>query len=94
MDGTTILVLYDGALTYLPIRIPSKEEVKIFRRIDPWDPFLLTGNFSPMKSLTGQIGMESLVDDVTNVDPIGNNLMSTLLYENVNLYPILNYHGT
>ena len=61
---------------------------------DLWDPFLLNGNFYHTESLTGQIDMESLVDDVTNVDPIGNYLISTLLYENVNLYPILHYHGT
>ena len=38
--------------------------------------------------------MEAFVDDVTKVYPIGNELMSTLLYENVNLHPILHYHGT
>ena len=31
---------------------------------------------------------------MTNVDPNVSNLMSTLLYKNVNLHPILHYHGT
>ena len=92
MDGTTIMVLYDGALTYLPIRRPSKEEVKFFRRMDPWDPFLLNDKFSHMKSLTVHIGMESLVDDVTKVNPIRSEFMSTMLYENFNTHTILRYH--
>ena len=42
----------------------------------------------------GHIGVESFVDDVTKVGPIGSNFISTLLYENVNLHPILHYHRT
>ena len=38
--------------------------------------------------------MKSLVDDVTDVDPIGGKLMYTMLYENVNAHPILHYYGT
>ena len=37
--------------------------------------------------------MKSLVDDVTDVDPIGGKLMYTMLYENVNAHPILHYYG-
>ena len=38
--------------------------------------------------------MELLVDDETKVDPIGSELMSTLLYGIFNLHPILHYYGT
>ena len=38
--------------------------------------------------------MEYLVDDVTTVDPIGSEFMSTMLYANFNLHSILHYHGT
>ena len=37
--------------------------------------------------------MESLVDSVTKVDHIRGKLIYTLLYENTNLHPTLNYHG-
>ena len=37
--------------------------------------------------------MELLVDDVTKVDPIGSQLISTLLYENFDSNTILHYHG-
>ena len=37
--------------------------------------------------------MKLLLDDVTKVDLIGSELMSALLYENVNLHSILHYHG-
>ena len=77
----------------------TKMRCNICRRIklssrDPWDNFLLNGNFSRTESLTGQIDMESLVDEVTKVYPIVSKLLSALLYENINLYPILHYHGT
>ena len=38
--------------------------------------------------------MESLVDDVSKVDPIGSKLMYTLLHESFNFNPILHYHET
>ena len=34
------------------------------------------------------------MDDLTKMDSIRCKFMSTLLYENVNLHPILRYHGT
>ena len=38
--------------------------------------------------------MESLMDDMTKLGLIGSELMSNRLYENVNLHPDLQYHGT
>ena len=83
IDGTTIPVIYDGYLTYLPIRIPTKDEVHNcrilhFRSGYPWGYFLLNRNFSCMESLMGHIDVESFVDDVTKVCPIGSNFISTL----------------
>ena len=60
-------VLYDGVLSYVPIRTPTNDEVHNCRRlhlrsIDPWNSLLLSGHFSCMESLTGHIDTESLVD--------------------------------
>ena len=76
MDGIKIPFLYDCSLPYLTIRRPTKDEVHNFKRLqlssrDTWGPFLFNGNCYRMESLTGQIDMELLVDDVTKVDPIG-----------------------
>ena len=38
--------------------------------------------------------MESMVSGVNKVDPTGSESMSTMLYENINIHPILHYHGT
>ena len=46
-----------------------------------------------MKSLIGQIDMESLVDEANKMDPTVRKLMYNQLYENINLHPILHYHG-
>ena len=49
-DGTTMPVLYDGVLPYLPIVRPTNYEVHSFRKLDissrdPWYPFLFNGVF-------------------------------------------------
>ena len=36
--------------------------------------------------------MEPMMNDVTNMDPIRIEFMYTMLYDNVNLNPILEYH--
>ena len=92
--GTKLPVLYDGVLPYLPIRRPTKEEVQHCKRLllsskDPWDPFKLDGSFSRVDTLREGFDIETLVDEVTKIDPVSAELMSDHLYENVVMNSIL-----
>ena len=62
-DVTTMSVVYYGLLMYLPIRILTKDELHICRRLQlssryPWYTFLLNGKCSRMESLIGYIESE------------------------------------
>ena len=49
-DGTTIPILYDGVLPYIPVRRPSPDEIEHSPRYmlsskNDWDPFTIEGSF-------------------------------------------------
>ena len=98
-DGTSLPVLYDGVLPYLPVRRPTKDEIHSCKRLVlssklPWDPFSLEGNFSRINlSLANSTysNISNVIDDI-EADPIGTELMSVHLSTLLSLQPVIHHY--
>ena len=80
VDGTIILVEYDGVLPYIPIRRPTAEEIDECRRTtlssrSEWDPMVLDGSFGKVRNILPQV----LTDDISILDNCSAALMSSHL---------------
>ena len=93
-DGTVIAVEYDGVLPFVPVRRPTKEEVHDCRRLamsarEPWDPFMLTGEFCRLSTGLDDIDMVQILDEVDSYDPVASELMSTQLSQILSLQSMI-----
>ena len=93
-DGTVIAVEYDGVLPFVTVRRPTKEEVHDCRRLamsarEPWDPFMLTGEFCRLSTGLDDIDMVQILDEVDSYDPVASELMSTQLSQILSLQSMI-----
>ena len=93
-DGTVIAVEYDGVLPFVHVRRPTKEEVHDCRRLamstrEPWDPFMLTGEFCKLSTGFDDIDMVQILDEVDSYDPVASELMSTQLSQILSLQSMI-----
>ena len=82
-DGTTLPVLYDGVLPYLPVRRPTANELDSCRRLEissryKWDPYVLHGSFSQVSH--DHEHDPSFIIDELQLDPISCHLHSIGLH--------------
>ena len=87
-NGTIIPILYDGALTFIPVRRPTPSEIENCRRLqltsrDDWDPYHLELRWS------GMIADGTLDISTMHTDPISLELMSSRLLERASSHQIL-----
>jgi hypothetical protein len=68
-DGTTIPILYDGVLPYIPVRRPSPDEIERCPRYtlsskDDWDPFLIEGSFCKVIAENGAKNIDQIYPEL------------------------------
>ena len=83
-DGTTINILYDGVLPYIPVRRPTPDELDACHRLSltscfAWDPFALRGSFCSVKGNNIDSNILYIHHNLVDTDPITANLMSLML---------------
>ena len=64
-DGTTIPILYDGVLPYIPVRRSSPDEIEhcpryVLSSKDDWDPFMIEGSFCKVTGESGEVNIQDL----------------------------------
>ena len=76
-DNILLPILYDGVLSYLPVRRPTPQEIDSCTKfpissIYDWDPYKIGGNFSQVLSNNGNIS--SIIEEFESSDPISTEL--------------------
>jgi len=82
-DGSTLPVLYDGVLPFIPIRRPTPDEIQYCERYsltsrDLWDPFSVEAGFS-QASTADNFDLDTFILSLQSSDPISAELSCTTL---------------